>query len=152
MTKGTLVASYGIGGPIFSGGLRAIADEAGKAGWRPLVFRHTQPEDAVKAVLAEVNQSDPVALLVHSAGATFANRFAEKFGRPIDLGIYVDAWFPMAAARDFKRVISVRARWFGRFDVYGMNVEENVLINGTHTSIDDSKALRDLVRKELAKL
>lgn len=152
MTRGTLLGFYGIGGKIWSGGLRTIADEAKKNGWRDIVLRHTEPETALKLVFDEVNQEDPLAILCHSAGATAANRFANAYKRPIDLGIYLDAWFPMEAARNFKRVITVRARWFGRFDVYGMNVEENVLIDGTHTSVDDSQKLRDLVRTELARL
>lgn len=152
MTKGTAVFSYGIGGPIFSGGLRAIAKEVELIGWRSLVYRWTQPAKAVKAVEAETNKNDPVALIFHSAGASFANSFARQYRKPIDLGISVDAWFPMEMAPNFKRVISVRASRMGRFDVYGANVEGNVVINGTHTTIDDSEALRVLVHNELSKL
>jgi hypothetical protein len=152
MSRGTAVFSYGIGGPIFSGGLRAIASEVALFGWRAPVYRWTEPSKAVRAVEAEADQTDPIALIFHSAGASFANRFARLYRKPIDLGISVDAWFPMEIAPNFKRVISVRASRFGRFDVYGANVEGNVVINGTHTTIDDSHALRRLVNDELARL
>lgn len=152
MTLGTAVFSYGIGGPIWSGGLRAIANEVQLLGWRSLVYRWTEPAKAVKAVQDETNATDPVALIFHSAGASFANNFARLYRKPIDLGISVDAWFPMEIAPNFKRVISIRASRQGRFDVYGANVERNVIINGTHTTIDDSQALRVLVNNELARL
>lgn len=152
MTRGTAVFSYGIGGPIWSGGLRNIANEVQLMGWRSLVYRWTDPAKAVKAVEAEVDQNDPLALIWHSAGASFANRFARIYRKPIDLGISVDAWFPMEIASNFKRVISVRASRMGRFDVYGANVEGNVVIDGTHTTIDDSQALRLLVNLELGRL
>jgi hypothetical protein len=152
MTKGTAVFSYGLLGPVFSGGLRNIAAETKLQGWRSLVYRWTDGRKAARAVEDEVDDSDPVAVIFHSAGASFANRFAETFNRPIDLGISVDAWFPMAIAGNFKRVISIRASRFGRYDVYGANVQERVVIDGTHTTIDDSRTLRELVGKELARL
>jgi len=152
MSKGTAVYSYGLLGPVFSGGLRAIAAETKLAGWHSPVYRWTDGKKAAKAVRDEINDNDPVALIFHSAGATFANRFAAAFGRPIDLGISVDAWFPMELSPYFKRVVSIRAARAGRFDVYGANVQRHVVIDGTHTTIDDSKALRELVSDELARL
>lgn len=151
-TKGTAVFSYGLLGPVFSGGLRNIARETELQGWRSLVYRWTDGSKAAKAVEAEVNDNDPVAVIFHSAGATFANKFAESFKRPIDLGISVDAWFPMEIAPNFKRVVSIRASHRGRFHVWGANVEERVIIEGTHITIDDSRALRELVGRELARL
>lgn len=149
---GTAIFSYGLGGPLFSGGLRNIAREVELQGWRSLVYRWTDGAKAARAVEDEVDDSDPVALIFHSAGASFANKFASSFRKPIDLGISVDAWFPLPIARNFRRVISVRASRFGRFDVYGANVEQHVVIDGTHTTIDDSRQLRELVGRELARL
>jgi pimeloyl-ACP methyl ester carboxylesterase len=152
MTKGTAVFSYGLGGPIWSGGLRAIAKEVQLVGWRAPVYRWTQAATAVKAVEKETDLTDPIAVIFHSAGASFANNFARLYRKPIDLGISVDAWFPMEMAPNFKRVISIRASRQGRFDVFGANVQGNVVIDGTHTTIDDSQALRNLVNNELARL
>lgn len=152
MTKGTAVFSYGLLGPVFSGGLRNIAAEAQLQGWRSLVYRWTDGRKAAKAVQDEINDDDPVAVIFHSAGASFANRFAETFKRPIDLGISVDAWFPMEIAPNFRRVVSIKASRAGRFHVWGANVQERVVIDGTHTTIDDSRALRELVGRELARL
>ena len=152
MTKGTAVFSYGLLGPVFSGGLRAIAAETKLMGWHSPVYRWTDGRKAAQAVRDEINDDDPVALIFHSAGATFANRFAAAFGRKIDLGISVDAWFPLEMARNFDRVISVKALTRGRFHVWGANVQAHVIIDGTHTTIDDSQELRKLVCNELAAL
>jgi alpha-beta hydrolase superfamily lysophospholipase len=156
MTKGTVVYSYGIGGPIFSGGLRNIAAATHLLGWRSLVYWSSSAARAAREVEAEVNDDDPIVVVGHSKGASFMNEFAKRYyertKRKIDLGISVDAWFPMEASKYYKRVISIRASRFGRFDMWGANVDSHVVIDGTHTTIDDSKRLRDLVTYELAAL
>jgi hypothetical protein len=147
------VASYGLGGPIWSGGLRTIANEAGAAGYETLVRLWWQAMGAAR----RVNEMDIDGALVvggHSAGASFVNAFARQVNRPVDLAIYVDAWLPaMTPDKNIKRAISVQADRFGRFHVSGPGVSEQIVIpDTTHTTIDDSAALRALFRRELEAL
>lgn len=150
---GDVYLAYGLGGPIFSGGLKHLSAEASRLAFRSHMKLWWMGRSAGrKRRKSSVN--GPIVLGGHSAGASFINAFAEEYGGPIDLAIYVDAWLPsMSPPKNIRRSISVQADRFGRFHVSGPGVAKQVVIpDTTHTTIDDSDQLRALFRAELEAL
>lgn len=151
---GTLIASYGIGGPIWSGGLKHIVKEAQGIGYSAATRFWWQGSTSGAKERRIVPRRGPLVIAGHSAGASFINAFSEAYGRPIDLAIFVDAWLPfMHPHKLIRRSVSVTAERFGRFAVAGPGVVSQVTIpDTTHTTVDDSSQLRALFRAELEAL
>lgn len=144
---------YGIGGPVFSGGMKVISGEAKAIGYEAYT-RFWWLGTSLGKQWAELPVIGPVVIAGHSAGASGINACAEAYGKPVDLAIFVDAWLPnMKPHPNIRRSISIRAERFGRFAVSGPGVVQQITIpDTTHTTVDDSEQLRAIIRAELEAL
>ena len=145
---GLYVAFGGLGGDVFSSGLDDIEKTLLPFDVVTRFYRWSQGR---KAALEAMDHDGPIFVAWHSAGAKASSDFAKAFGKPIDIGISVDAWLPgVAVAENYKRVISIQADRMGRFHMHGANVVDKIVIEGTtHTTVDDSKQLHELIRREI---
>lgn len=151
MNNCLLIGFRGIGGLVFSRGLDDLADDASELGWTTQVYPWTS---AAKAARDWADWKGPIFVVWHSAGARAGETFAQEHpAQSIAGAVAVDSWLPNQTINaEYQRVISVKAATMGRFHVYGSNVVEKVLIQATHTTVDDSDELRAIVMRELKRI
>ncbi|MCP4935534.1 MAG: N-acetylmuramidase family protein [bacterium] len=149
--KGTLIGFGGIGGTLFSAGLKTIGARAAGLGWD---YRHYTWTSGERAGSAARSVRGPIILIWHSAGKKASDDFCDALGREVDLGFGVDSWLPGEDAHELiRRVYSIRAGRGGRFDVHGSNVVAKIVYRDeTHTSIDDEPKLHDFIIEKMEAL
>ena len=152
MRKILFIALGGLGGDVFSRGLRTLGDRARKE--LGAEFRYYHWNEGGKAGRAARSHKGPVVLIWHSAGKKGSDDFCNAYQRKVALAFAVDSWLPNQRANShLTRVYSIVAGRGGRFHVNGNNVVGKFLYpDDTHTSIDDDRKLHDFVIEKIAAL
>jgi len=154
MTAGTIIGFYGIGNSLWSEGIKTLVDQmVALFGWRGRVFNHYEWRAAAKWVKENHKAGEPLVLIGHSMGVNAADKLADLIDFPVDAFFSVDSAWPEVLAPNVRKVWSIRAENFGRFNVKGGTVNKSLVIPDTsHTTVDDSQKLYQIVRDELHKL
>lgn len=147
-----IISVKGMLDDVFSKGMETGAVRVAKEnGWNVKVYTYR----SLRHILAylEKHQPDHLIMCGHSMGANTIDNAAERYDGPKDVVFTVASAKRETLPKDVKRVFWVTGdRDWRQFTINGGGSVERVKLPESHTSIDDSELLWELVSNEMKRL